>query len=74
MTWMNDLLDRAQRIANMAPASDETTREWNALEDHILGKLYAYQCEQLRDFALAVPCQGSCVLLAMLPRDIVERA
>lgn len=74
MSWMNDYLDLAQRIARMPMGHAETTRHWNRLEDDILGKLTIAQCEKLRDYALAIPCQGSGVILAILPADIVDAA
>lgn len=74
MSWMNEYLDHAQRISRLPATAPEHTRHWNAMEDDILGKLTIEQCEKLRDFCLSIPCAGSGVILAILPRDILDAA
>jgi hypothetical protein len=66
---MNEYLDRAQRYANM-PTGPESLVIWNDLEDDILGKLSLDQAARLFDFVMATPCQGSMVIMAMLPDNI----
>jgi hypothetical protein len=69
MAWMNEYLDRAQQYANM-PTGPEASAIWNDLEDDILGKLSLDQAAQLFDFVMATPCQGSMVIMTMLPDDL----
>ena len=72
MSWKHTYLERAQRIANMQQAisSPDVTLAWASLEDDILGKLSIEMASELYDFVLDVPCQGSMVIMAMLPDDL----
>jgi hypothetical protein len=64
--WQHELVKRAQVIARMSPHSAECIREWNALEDHIMGKLYLWQVEALRAYCKQMSCMGCGVILAMI--------
>lgn len=70
MGWKHDYLARANRIANTPHASIEFQKSWNALEDDIQGRLALWQCADLYDFVAAIPCQGSLVIMQMLPEDL----
>ena len=74
--WMHEYLERAQRIADMpkthgmiANCSAQALADWDALEDDILGKLTISQCKALIDFVMDIPCQGSMVILSMMPPE-----
>ena len=71
-TWKINMLDRAQRIAQMSSTDPEYLTAWNELEDDIHGKISIWQARQLADFVMGIHCQGSMVILAMLPDDIGE--
>lgn len=72
MSWKHSYLERAQRIANMQHciSSPDMVLEWNSLEDDILGKLSLDMAAALYDFVAEIPCQGSMVIMAMLPEDL----
>lgn len=72
MSWKHEYLERAQRIANMQESlcSPDVKLAWAALEDDILGKLALWQCAELYDFVAQIPCQGSMVIISMLPDDM----
>jgi hypothetical protein len=44
----HDLMQAAQNIANTSPFSASYVREWNALEDILLGKLDLLEVEAVR--------------------------
>lgn len=74
--WMHEYLERAQRIAEtpaprdmIGASSAQAVAAWNALEDDILGKLSISQCKALIDFVMETPCQGSMVILSMMPPE-----
>lgn len=72
MSWMHTYLERAQRIANMQQciSSPDMVLAWNSLEDDILGKISLEMAAQLYDFVAEIPCQGSMVIMSMLPDDL----
>lgn len=74
MSWMHTYLERAQRIANMQQCGawfyNDMVPAWNELEDDILGKISLDQAAALYDFVAEIPCQGSMVIMAMLPDDL----
>ena len=70
MSWKHDYLARANRIAAMSVYDAKYAETWNALEDDILGKLAMWQCADLYDFAASIPCQGSMVIISMMPEDL----
>jgi hypothetical protein len=67
MTYL-DLIQTAQNLANGSPLSASYVRDWNALEDTLLGKSSLEQVESIRTKAQnergAVMAAG--VLLTML--------
>jgi hypothetical protein len=70
MSWKNKYLERAQSLSFMNMRDGGYTRLWNELEDDILGKLSLTQARELYEFAVDVPCQGSMVIMAMLPPGV----
>jgi hypothetical protein len=70
MPWMHTYLERAQRVAATPVTSPSFQHEWNSLEDDILGKLALWQAAALYDFVAAIPCQGSMVIISMMPEDL----
>lgn len=72
MSWKHEYLERAQRIANMQQciSSPDVQLAWASLEDDIQGKLALWQCADLYDFVADIPCQGSLVIMEMLPDDL----
>jgi len=74
MSWKHDYLERAQHIANMQQCigSPDWELAWAALEDDIQGKLALWQCADLYDFVAEIPCQGSIIIMQMLPYDLPQ--
>lgn len=70
MSWKHTYLQRAQSLAAMSPWTEEYHKLWGDLEDDILGKLSLDMAADLFDFAMTVPCQGSMVLMCMMPDDL----
>ena len=70
MSWKHSYLERAQRLAALPATSPEFQRDWYALEDDIRGRLALWQASALYDFVAEIPCQGSCIVMAMLPEDL----
>jgi hypothetical protein len=70
MSWKHSYLERAQRLAATPATSPDFQREWNSLEDDILGKLALWQAADLYDFVAAIPGQGSMVIISMMPDDL----
>ena len=66
MTYL-DLIQAAKPLANASPLSESYVRDWNALQDVVLGKLSIAEVETLRANIAAdrhsMPAQ---VLLCML--------
>jgi len=72
MSWKQDYLSRAERIAAMPHTSKSFMEQWNRLEDDIQGKLALWQCADLFDFVADIPCQGSMIILEMMPYDLPQ--
>jgi hypothetical protein len=70
MSWKHSYLKRAQRLAATPVTSPDFQRDWNSLEDDILGKLALWQAADLYDFVAAIPGQGSMVIISMMPDDL----
>jgi hypothetical protein len=67
-----ELIAKAARIASMDNNSLAFQLDWNALEDHILGKLTIQDLISLEKWCDTVPSIGSCVILAMLPDNLAK--
>lgn len=72
MSWKHYYLERAQSLGNMDTDSPKYWQLWYALEDDIKGKLALFQVADLYDFVADIPCQGSMVIMAMLPDDMPQ--
>ena len=72
MSWKHDYLEQAQSLANKDQSDPDYWVCWHALEDSIRGKLALFQVADLYDFVADSPCQGSMVIMAMLPDDMPQ--
>jgi hypothetical protein len=63
----NELIDRATRCTQMDTWSLEFQQEWNAIEDHILGKLSLAEVQDLQTICFATRAAGANAILCMIP-------